>query len=66
VENPKKKKKKNRGMDGSKYVLQVLRQVLRGPLREFVKEMETEQDRDMFLVEVGPQAIGVSLRNVLI
>jgi hypothetical protein len=36
-------------MDGSKYVSQVLR----GPLREFVKEMETERDRDMFVVEDG-------------
>ena len=38
-----------RGLNGSKYVTQVLK----GPLKEFVKEMEREREHSMLIVEDG-------------
>ena len=43
------KKKKGRGMNGSKYVIQVLR----GPLKSFVEELEGERGHGMLVVEDG-------------
>jgi DDE superfamily endonuclease len=43
------KKKGGRGLNGSKYVTQVLK----GPLKEFVKEMEREREHSMLVVEDG-------------
>lgn len=44
-----KKKKRGRGLNGPKYVSQVLR----GPLKDFVDEMEVERGCDMLVVEDG-------------
>ena len=43
------KKKMGRGMNGSKYVIQVLR----GPLKSFVEELEGERGHGMLVVEDG-------------
>ncbi|KIM85002.1 hypothetical protein PILCRDRAFT_23719, partial [Piloderma croceum F 1598] len=43
------KKKQGRGLNGAKYVAQVLR----GPLKEFVEELEDERGHDMLVVEDG-------------
>ena len=47
AENP--KRKGGRGMNGPKYVTQVLQ----GPLKDFVEEMEAERGHSMLVVEDG-------------
>jgi DDE superfamily endonuclease len=43
------KKKQGRGLNGAKYVVQVLQ----GPLKEFVEELEDERGHDVLVVEDG-------------
>jgi hypothetical protein len=45
----KKQKKKGRGLNGSKYVSQVLRR----PLKDFIEEIEGKRGHDMLVVEDG-------------
>ena len=47
--NENSKKKQGRGLNGAKYVAQVLQ----GPLKEFVKELEDERGHDMLVVKDG-------------
>jgi transposase len=48
-ETGKSKKRRGRGLNGSKYVSQVLQ----GPLRDFIKELEEERGHAMLVVEDG-------------